>query len=144
MARYSLINLVGITGFLAAGCASAPAHSAKSPYSETLGFEGKGLFESSAEVDPAAQEARDEQKSIELRELEAGQANRDLVMGMLMKDVLEIWGHPLEVQTAGDPAIGNQKWVYYDGLSSRWSLSAARVVYFESGKVAGWRTQLPH
>ncbi|MEK6578444.1 MAG: hypothetical protein AABZ55_04390 [Bdellovibrionota bacterium] len=63
---------------------------------------------------------------------------REVVLGMTMEDVLRLWGHPSDVDTAGDPRLGNQKWHYFSGLTSRWGMGGARVVYFEQGLVVGW------
>jgi|GEM_PF-5642799 len=68
-------------------------------------------------------------------------ADRDLIRGMGMSDVRNIWGEPTEVQVAGDERLGNLKWIYYKGLTSPWSIREARVIYFEDGHVAGWSTQ---
>ena len=59
--------------------------------------------------------------------------------GMDMGEVSSIWGEPGSVDSAGDPREGNQRWTYYSGLSSRYGLGSKRVVYFEGGKVAGWK-----
>jgi hypothetical protein len=63
-----------------------------------------------------------------------------IVLGMPMTDVRQVWGEPLDVESAGDPRAGNERWVYSEGLSSRWSLAPTRVVYFERGRVIGWKT----
>jgi hypothetical protein len=60
--------------------------------------------------------------------------------GMDMHEVSSIWGEPGSIDSAGDPREGNQRWTYYSGLSSRYGLGSKRVVYFENGRVAGWRT----
>lgn len=62
-----------------------------------------------------------------------------LVVGMTKADVLEIWGQPTEIETAGKPSYGNQKWIYYSGLHSVWNRDDARIVYFEGGRVVGWK-----
>jgi hypothetical protein len=61
-----------------------------------------------------------------------------LSLGMSMGQVIALWGDPSDVESAGDSRQGNQRWTYFSGLSSRWSVGARRVVYFESGRVAGW------
>lgn len=60
--------------------------------------------------------------------------------GMDMGEVASVWGEPGSVDSAGDPHEGNQRWTYYSGLSSRNGLGSERVVYFEGGRVAGWKT----
>lgn len=66
---------------------------------------------------------------------------QDLVLGMEMNDVRSAWGDPQEVETAGNARMGNERWIYIQGLSSQLSrqLASQRVVYFEDGKVAGWQ-----
>lgn len=70
------------------------------------------------------------------------QASPDQIrVGMAKSDVVSAWGRPSEVETAGDPHLGHERWVYFRGLASRWGLSSRdsqRVVYFEGGRVAGW------
>jgi hypothetical protein len=68
------------------------------------------------------------------RALDAG----EIVMGMKMNDVLSVWGKPGDVETAGDPQQGNQRWIYNEGLTTRWRLKASRIIYFEEGRVVGW------
>ncbi len=83
-------------------------------------------------------EAAEELRRIRVRH---GLQERDLVLGMQMSDVRNVWGEPRDVQMAGDPRYGNQRWIYFEGLSSPWSTSRARIVYFENGRVVGWETQ---
>ena len=63
-----------------------------------------------------------------------------LRVGMEMNEVTNTWGEPWEVQVAGDPSRGNQKWSYFSGIQSRWDSAPIRVVYFEAGQVVGWDT----
>lgn len=63
-----------------------------------------------------------------------------LALGMQMSEVEKLWGNPEEVEFAGQPRDGNQKWIYYKGFSSPWSLGTLKVIYFEEGKVIGWNT----
>jgi hypothetical protein len=67
--------------------------------------------------------------------------NRDIVLGMSMEEVREAWGTPTRVETAGEDDASNQRWTYRNGLSQPWDLGGARIVVFESGRVAGWQTQ---
>lgn len=64
----------------------------------------------------------------------------ELTLGMSMRRVRNLWGEPQDVATAGDTLAGNQRWTYYEGLSSRWAIRSARIVYFEHGRVSGWET----
>jgi hypothetical protein len=77
----------------------------------------------------------------EQAQIESARRYYDLTVGMSMSDVASIWGEPRDVETAGNPALGNQRWTYYEGLSSRWSMSTARMIYFERGRVVGWETR---
>ncbi len=80
-------------------------------------------------------------QQLEAERIRAAVRYSDLVVGMGMDQVRAVWGEPREVQTAGDARMGNQRWVYFNGLSSPWSLSSARIVYFEEGRVVGWDTR---
>jgi hypothetical protein len=63
---------------------------------------------------------------------------RDIFLGMEMRDVRDIWGIPLDIESAGDPRSGNQRWVYPGSLE--WVSYGKRLVYFEAGRVVGWET----
>ncbi len=66
--------------------------------------------------------------------------DRDIYLGMTMKQVSEIWGEPQDVATAGETNQGNQRWSYYTGaMNPAWSMAQPRVVYFEAGRVSGWK-----
>jgi hypothetical protein len=64
--------------------------------------------------------------------------DRELRIGMRREDVIQVWGRPLEVETAGEPGKGNQRWIYTEDLSHRWLIKPKKVVYFERGRVSGW------
>lgn len=68
------------------------------------------------------------------------QRSEHIALGMGMAEVVQVWGEPSDVETAGDTRNGNQRWTYFSGITSRWGLGARRVVYFESGQVSGWKT----
>jgi hypothetical protein len=85
----------------------------------------------------------DEQRFFHESRINRARMNRELVLGMNMQDVLSVWGEPRNIESAGDPSLGNQRWIYSEGLSHPNSLSAARVIYFENGQVAGWETMQP-
>lgn len=74
-------------------------------------------------------------------QLESARNHNDIIRGMTRDDVVEIWGTPRKIEPAGDEASGNERWIYSEGLSSRWSLSNTRILYFEQGQLAGWETQ---
>lgn len=60
---------------------------------------------------------------------------RDIALGMNRFEVSRLWGDPREVQPSGNPEYGNERWLYWNGLSY---LSSEKVVYFENGRVVGW------
>lgn len=68
------------------------------------------------------------------RALESG----DVTLGMSMNEVIAVWGQPRETETAGDPQLGNQRWIYSDSRFKGWRPKSPRIVYFEEGRVAGW------
>lgn len=67
--------------------------------------------------------------------------NLSLTLGMSMAKVRKLWGQPQDVEVAGDPNSGNERWTYLNGLSNQWGTSSSRVVYFEQGQVAGWESK---
>ena len=73
-------------------------------------------------------------------QLEFAARNREIVPGMEMNDVRSILGSPRDVETAGDPQQGNERWVYTDGSRGALNHGASRIVYFENGRVAGWKS----
>lgn len=64
----------------------------------------------------------------------------ELVPGMTSNEVAEAWGKPHEIQTAGDPRIRNEKWIYTDRPTQNGSIHPVKVVYFDEGRVSGWET----
>lgn len=65
-------------------------------------------------------------------------APNDVVMGMSVQDVRESWGTPRDVEVAGNPDEGNQRWIYRSGLTP--GLNSERILYFEQGRLVGWET----
>ena len=63
----------------------------------------------------------------------------EITLGMSMEDVLRLWGDPGSIEHAGDQPSLNQRWTYIQGLISESKIAPIRVVYFEKGKVSGWR-----
>lgn len=61
-----------------------------------------------------------------------------LTLGMSTYRVQSLWGQPQEIEHAGDPTSGNQRWIYLNGLKRGWGTSDYRVVYFERNQVVGW------
>ncbi|MBL7715291.1 MAG: hypothetical protein JNL01_07455 [Bdellovibrionales bacterium] len=68
---------------------------------------------------------------------------RDLAIGMSMEQVRASWGEPRDVAIAGNPDHGNQRWTYREVASRYFGGQSDRTVYFEDGKVAGWKTRKP-
>ena len=98
-----------------------------------LGLDGLAGFGSSNPSDTGDAHSANER-------IERAMKEQQITLGMRMHEVRYLWGTPQEVETAGDPSMGNQRWVYYTGLSSKWSLGSSRVIYFEEGRVAGWES----
>ncbi len=134
------ITFVSILTLTLSGCAAL----------RSIPFLGGSAAEEAAEenADPIAaaaerfrQPAFSEENSFDAR-ARSPRANapapESITTGMSMEEVRQAWGSPRNVETAGDFREGNQRWTYYQGLSSRWSVSPTRVVYFERGQVAGW------
>ena len=71
-------------------------------------------------------------------------AYRELVPGMEMSQVRSVMGEPYDIETAGDPGRGNQRWIYPLGLSGRFGLGSQRMLYFEDGKLVGWENRQRH
>jgi len=65
----------------------------------------------------------------------------DVAVGMSLQEVRSHWGSPREVEFAGESRSGNQRWIFPMGADPR--ISAARVIYFERGRVIGWETVHP-
>lgn len=65
----------------------------------------------------------------------------DIAIGMTRQAVRESWGPADNVDVAGNPMYGNEKW-YYSGqvTSSEGYMTERRTVVFESGLVVGWET----
>lgn len=63
----------------------------------------------------------------------------DITLGMSKDAVKASWGEPEQVEVAGNPIYGNERWHYSEQLpSAEGYLTENRLVYFEGGRVAGW------
>lgn len=71
-------------------------------------------------------------------------AAKDIALGMPLELVKRSWGNPDFVEVAGNVMYGNQRWRYkrYTPSPEGYRLQS-RIIYFESGKVAGWE-QVDH
>jgi hypothetical protein len=66
----------------------------------------------------------------------------DIAAGMTRQAVKESWGAPDDVEVAGNPLYGNEKWKYSEQVtSSEGYMTEKRTVFFESGRVVGWETR---
>ena len=66
----------------------------------------------------------------------------DILVGMDKDSVRESWGDPDVVEVSGNPLYGNERWKYAKMVSSSNGYNKEmRVIYFESGRVAGWERQ---
>ena len=67
--------------------------------------------------------------------------SNDISKGMPKSAVVQSWGEPESVEHAGDPVYGNERWRYSKLVSTQDGYQQqTRIVYFESGRVAGWET----
>lgn len=109
---------------------------------ETYSSDLRSGFETASKPSQRKPSQHQEQLQGSLRQAAVDQTIQqgDVAPGMSMSQVRKAWGSPQEVQLAGDPRYGNAKWVYFEGLSSRWSLGRTRAVYFENGRVVGWES----
>lgn len=59
------------------------------------------------------------------------QAHRQIAIGMDKKSVIQRWGNPHRVDTAGNPKLGNERWTFFENGESKY-------VFFSKGVVDGW------
>ncbi|MBI2521488.1 MAG: hypothetical protein HYV97_13805 [Bdellovibrio sp.] len=57
--------------------------------------------------------------------------SREIYLGMDRDQVVDRWGRPDQVEIAGHPREGNERWTFYDNGRSK-------HVFFEGGRVQGW------
>jgi hypothetical protein len=133
----ALFPIVLILFYLAAGCASLGLQP-NSNQDEKEIDPVAAMAEQYRRSNPDSEENRIEREAQALK-IEVARYNGELALGMSSQDVLEILGQPRDVETAGIPGTGFERWVYFDGLSTSWSMSTAHVVTFERGTVVGWR-----
>lgn len=66
----------------------------------------------------------------------------DIAIGMNRLAVKDSWGDPDELEIAGNPTRGNERWTFVESIGSSDGFKVQeRVVYFENGKVIGWETK---
>lgn len=67
--------------------------------------------------------------------------NKDVVVGMSQEAVVQSWGDPDQVEIAGNPVYGNERWVYSRFVSANGGYERQnRILYFEAGHLIGWET----
>lgn len=133
-------SAIGVTMTLAAstltGCAALNIFSDATPAKDPVEAAADRIGGGSPEERIAASSLAESEANARIdRAMMLGQ----IVTGMKKEQVQAIWGEPAEVETAGDFHEGNQRWVYRDGVSTRWGLKPSRQVYFEHGRVVGWQ-----
>jgi hypothetical protein len=67
-------------------------------------------------------------------------AHQDIALGMDQSQVMDAWGSPRDVETAGSNSSGAERWLYYSGNSLNYGMDRPRIVYFENGQVVGWES----
>ena len=65
--------------------------------------------------------------------------NKDIILGMSKKSVIESWGEPDLVEVAGNHIYENERWSYKRLITAAEGFKhEVRVIFFEYGNVAGW------
>ncbi len=68
-------------------------------------------------------------------------SNPSVRLGMGKKTVKDMLGEPDQVEFAGSPVYGNERWQYtVESSNERGFQKKTRVIYFEGGRVVGWQT----
>ncbi len=57
--------------------------------------------------------------------------SREIYLGMDKDQVIDRWGRPDQVEIAGHPRDGNERWTFFDNGKSK-------HIFFESGRVQAW------
>ncbi len=98
---------------------SLPDVAAREAYSNSKGFSNSVDF-----ITPLDQEAAE---------------SNDLYIGMSKSGVRHSWGSPDQVEVAGSPLYGNERWLYSDYVPSPDGfVKEKKVIYFEGSRVVGW------
>jgi hypothetical protein len=134
--KWIALNLM-IGACLLNGCALFSPMSEEEMYeNDPVGRAALALRQQSQDRSPAGEtpSAGGEMNESSINQLARGQ----LTLGMSAYRVRSLWGQPQEIENAGDPTSGNQRWIYLNGLKRGWGTSDYRVVYFERNQVVGW------
>lgn len=74
--------------------------------------------------------------------LESRQNRLNLKIGMARHNVKMNLGHPTQVEVAGNPKYGNERWTYEKSVPTLDGYYTERkIIYFEGGTVVGWESQ---
>ncbi|PIU00041.1 MAG: hypothetical protein COT74_06740 [Bdellovibrionales bacterium CG10_big_fil_rev_8_21_14_0_10_45_34] len=66
----------------------------------------------------------------------------DIAIGMNRLAVTESWGEPDSRQTAGEPGLGKERWIYRSETPTpQGFVTKKKILYFEFGRVAGWNVK---
>ncbi len=132
--------LAWVTSLLGSGCALLPLDPEDS---DALDSSQASLWAdrlpASDEDDDAKEEAAARYEA-RIRRVRGAMQTGDIVLGMTMSEVRNVWGYPVDVDVAGRPGEGSERWTYFMGLSVPWALGRARVLFFENGQLVGWET----
>lgn len=127
--RTAPLFLIILISLIATGCATFPDRETSdwTEFSQAAPSQGET-------IDPSSEDyhRRFVSQAIE---------NRDIVPGMTAREVVTAWGRPREVEVAGDGSRGNERWIYFNGNSTRYGISRQKMIYFENGRVTAWETR---
>jgi hypothetical protein len=63
-------------------------------------------------------------------------------LGMARRNVRMTLGSPTQVEVAGNPVYGNERWIYETSVPTlEGYYTEKKVIYFEGGSVVGWESQ---
>lgn len=130
MTRTYLILLISFSLSGLSACATGPTLEEQDP-----------ILALAPKISEEQREMMEERELLRTERVRSARDRADVTLGMSRQDVLASWGQPSDVEKAGTRNTGNERWIYYQGLTTRWSMRSARIVYFESGQVVGWETR---
>lgn len=81
------------------------------------------------------------EQNLESRSRTLASSENNLQLGMLKNNVQSFLGRPDQVEVAGNPIHGNERWTYIRSVPTLDGYyTEKRVIYFERGNVVGWET----
>ena len=79
--------------------------------------------------------------NVETSTRDLASSQEDLHLGMLKNSVQSFLGRPDQIEVAGNPIYGNERWTYVRSVPTMDGYyTEKRVIYFERGNVVGWET----